>query len=99
MARLDTDNWYRIDFKTANFVTECCGFFQKPFDLWDIETKAYFHQDSDLSFNFKIAQTDDIGFLIQPFFEDRPITLERFKEELVKMGKLKNEESGKVALT
>lgn len=99
MARLDTGTWYRIDFKTAHFVTECCGFVQKPFDFWDMETHQYFHQESDVSFNFKTAQTDEIGFLIQPFLGEHAISLDEFKEELVKMGKIENAEPGKVALT
>lgn len=87
MARLDTGTWYKIDFNFAHFITECCGFIQKPFDLWDMETKEYFHQKSDLSFNFKIGNTDTISFLIQPYLGEKSLSLEQFKEELKKMGK------------
>lgn len=99
MARLENDPWYSIDFKTAHFITECCGFIQKPFDLWDMETRQYYHQKSDVSFNFKTGMTDEISFLIQPYYQDKSITLDELKQKLAEMGVLENEQPGKVALT
>ena len=81
MAEIFKEHWYKVDFKKATYFCECAGFTLKPFDLFDFETKIFYHNKSGLQFKFKSGQGENIEFFMSPYKGDNPITFEDFEKE------------------
>lgn len=75
-------NWQQVTPSDAIMLCERWGFKSKEIDFFAMEEKSYYIPGTTFSFKYRIQNSDPVKFFVDPSINDKPVTVEEFKQKV-----------------
>lgn len=77
-------NWIQITPNDAFLYCERAGFKTKEIDMFEFDIKEFYLPNTNISFKYKIQNSDPMKFFIWPKIDNNDVSYEEFKDAVLK---------------
>ena len=77
-------NWNQVTISDSILYCERAGFKMEEPDFFELEIKHYTLPGTKIEFKYKVVNSDPIKFYIWPRVDGKDVTMDEFKEAVIK---------------